>query len=474
MLFYIGLGFLSITLFFVFINAIKGLIRGLKKTIVSLIAVVASAIVAAILTTIICLPEMGIVSDLSEELMSLMATGPMAELLAIREVNDLLSRYLFMIVAPFIFVALYTVLSLIIGIVAGIVAKRVKIGNNAPKVANKLGGLGVGIVCGILVSALILVPVVGIIDIVVSASQVNVGASESHTVDAGDNDLYNAYLVTSGRMFDAFASSEYDGQRVYLREDMKVVLSMATNAGALTGNAAQFGDDQIRALHAIIDETDKSPIWKGAVSGVTSDMSGKWMSGETFMGQEKINAGDLLTPTLDSVLEVMSTSDSTTIIADLNTYADMMEVLVSHGMLAHGDNYELMLTKLSQEGIITKLVAVAETNPRMDAFANEISNLSVRALALSIRVPDVDEEQYDFLMENIAGALNESGDMSDSERQDYVENHIEDLLDDYGVEVGGEASRDIAASLINNLGDEDNLEAEDIDDFFADYSKASK
>ncbi len=473
MLAYISLGFLAITLFFVLINAVKGLIRGLKKTIVSLIAIIASAIVAAILTTIICSPAFGILPSVTEELRNSLATGEMAELFAIKEVDELLTLYLSMVVAPFIFMALYAVLSLVIGIVGGIIAKRIKIGDDLPQVAKRLGGLGVGIVCGIIASTLILMPVVGVLDVVASASQVNVGDANSAT-NTDDSGLYDMYVGTSGWMFDAFASSDYHGERVYLREDLKVVLSIASNAGSLSGDSKQFGDDQVRALHAIVNETDKSPIWKGAVAGVTSDMSRKWLSGKTFMGQEKITAGDLLTPTLDSVLVVMSTADSTTIISDLNTYADMMEVLISHGMLAYADNYELMLTKLSQEGIITKLAAVADANPRMGAFADEISNLSVRALALSICVPGVDDEQYEFLMENIADALNASSDMSNSERQDYVENQMEDMLDDYGVNVGGEASRDIATSLINNLGDDDDLEAEDIDEFLVGYTGTSK
>lgn len=473
MLTYVSFGLLAITLFFVVINSFKGLIRGLKKTIVSLIAIVAAAIISAILTAIICNPDMEIMSTVIEELRSLLASGSLAEIFGIKEIDELVTLYLSMIVAPFVFVVLYTVLSIITGIVGGIIAKCIKAGNRTPQVAKRLGGFGVGIVCGVLVSIIVLVPVVGIVDIVVSVSQDNTVASSS-AVDTDVTVVYDAYVATSGEMFDAFASSDYHGQRVYLREDLKVVLSIASNAMSLMGDQTQFGEDQTRALHAIVDETDKSPIWKGAVAGVSSDMSNKWLSGETFMGQEKMAAGDLLTPTLDSVLEVMSTADSTTIIADLNTYADMMEVFISHGMLAYCDDYELMLTKLSQEGIITKLAAVANENPRMRDFANEISNLGVRALALYICVPDVDEEQYNFLMGDLADALNASSDMSDSERQAYVEGQIEEVLDSYGVNVGGEASRDIAASLINDLGDEDHIEAEDVDEFLVGYTGTSK
>ena len=477
----ISMGLLAVSIIFILINVLKGLIRGIKKTVGTLVAIILSAVIAAIVTAIICNPSSALVHSAMQSLQDLVGDGEIQDIFAIEAIGEAVAHYAAMLVAPFVFLALYTVLSLIVGIVVRILLKFVPPHEKPGALVHRLGGVGVGLVCGILVSSLILMPIVGVLDIVVSVSQSDAMSSMDDTDDefaemfaeAEDNGIFKFYSATSGWMFDSLASTTYNGERIYLKNDIEVIISVVGNIGAIAGDASEFADDQINALYAIIDNLDRSVLLKHTLAGVLSEMASKWVDGETFMGMEKIDAGELLNPVIDTIFEVLSTSDETNIVADLRTFTNILEVLVKHDMLSDSENYENMLTKLSGEGVIAELISVANSNARMSVLSDEITQLSVRALASTIGIPETHDERYNLLMNSIAEILNDSYQMSEERRLEYVEKHVADAFDEYGVEVSGRASEDIAASIIGDLGDIRSLEGSDVREFFMIYAIAN-
>jgi hypothetical protein len=144
-----------------------------------------------------------------------------------------------------------------------------------------------------------------------------------------------------------------------------------------------------------------------------------------------------------------------------------------HDLLTDVTNYESMLSRLAGDGVIAELINVANRNERMSVLSDEITRLSIRALATTIGIPEDENERYDLLMSDIADALNDSYRMREEERLAYVEEHIEDALDEYGVEVDDQVSKDLAASLIADLGKTKSLEGSDTREFFMVYAVAN-
>ncbi len=477
---YISLGLLAVTALIVLINILKGLIRGIKKTIGSLAAIIISAVIAAIITAIICNPSSSVIASAMDAVKGLIGEGELADIFAIEELGEAVNYYIAMVAAPFVFLVLYIVLSLIVAIIVGIVVKFIPPHKKPKAVVHRLGGVGVGLVCGLLVSAILLMPIVGVLNIVVSITDSEImesadGEGElAEIFDGADEDaVYTVYSAGCGWMFDSLASADYNGKRIYLKTDIAVILSVVNNIDALSGDASDFGDEQITALNSIVDNIDKSVLLKHTLAGVLSEMASNWIAGETFLGAEKIDAGELLNPVIDSILGVMATSTEDNIVADMRTLTDILDVFVKHDMLANSDDYAGMLETLSKDGVIAELITVANHNERMSVLSDQITRLSIRALASTIGIPNNADERYDLLMSEIADALNSSASMSDASRSEYVKEKVEDALDKYGVVVDGQAAEHITASIIADLGNNGRLDSSDIKEFFMIYAIAS-
>ena len=207
---YVAYGLLAITALFVIVNLLKGLIRGLKKTIGSLVAIVLSAIIAAIITAFVCTPTSTLMMTLIDFINANVDMGEFGALFSVEEIGEVALYYITMIIAPFFFMAVYAVLSVIMAIVVSIVIKFIPPLGKQRGVAHRLGGLGVGVACGIVASLIIMMPIVGALDLAVSAGEVLLEEQEAEEAQEqpealGDIDL--AELVKDAKENKVFGVS---------------------------------------------------------------------------------------------------------------------------------------------------------------------------------------------------------------------------------------------------------------------------
>lgn len=468
----IGLALIALTALIVLINLIKGLIRGFKKTIGSLIAIAASAVIAFIVTVLICKPSSELTVYLVSQLNALLGEEMSQMLFGIEAVGDVLNYYVVMIIAPFVFLVLYTVLSIILAIVAGIVV-RIMIRKKKPKgVVHRLGGLGVGLVCGLLVSTILLMPVTGLLGVAAEvgnkADPDMLGDEEiAELLESLDEDQVLAiYYTASGWLFDALSTTYFEGDKTSLKSELVAILDIVSNVSALSGE--EFGEAEIDSLNAAVDGLDNSPLVKHAASGLISQMATTWMNGEAFLGIEKIDAGEMLNPIIDSVIGVLATSDKTNIVADLHTLTGILGIFIKHDLMGDSGSDD-MLTTIGKGGVIGELMKEANKNERMSVISDSIAQLSVRALGLTIGIPKDGYERYDDLMSEIADILNDSAYMNEEERYEYVDLHLISALDKYGVDVEDEAVLSITESILDDLGSAGQLDGADVSEFFVIY-----
>lgn len=475
---YISLGLVAITALIVLINLLKGLIRGLKKTIGSLAAIIISAVIAVIVTFIICKPSSPAMVWLMDSIRGLLSEGEIQEIFAIEALGETISYYFSMILAPFVFLVLYIVLSIIVSIIVAIAVKFIPPKEKPAPVIHRLGGLGVGIVCGLLVSAIVLMPVVGVLNTVIDVAGSDTIEIEDDEItqlldEAANDQIFAVYSACCGWMFDSMTSVDFRGERVYLKNDIGVVLAIVGSVEKLSGDTEDFTQEHVDALDHIVDSLDKSPLLKHSISGILSEMASKWVAGEEFLGMEKIDAGELLNPIIDTMIEIISTSNKDNIAEDMHTLIEMLGVFVKHDMLSNTDDYQAMLSTLGREGVITELIDIANKNERMSVLSDQITRLSIRALASTIGIPKNAEEKYNNLMNDIAKSLNDSIGMSEVERFEYCKEHISDSLDKYGVEAEGMALDHITESIIYDLGSKSEVDGETVSEFFIIYAVAA-
>ncbi len=492
---YVPLGLLAITALITVFNLVKGLIRGLKKTIGTLIAIALSAIVAAIVTSVVCSPNSEDMIELMDYLKSLLESDA-------SEANallDAITYYGIMIVKPFFFMVAYSVLSVIFSIIVAIVVKFIPI-LNVEGFAKRLGGLGVGALCGIIVSFILLMPIVGVMDIAVEVAPVLESVEDGEESDApdymedadeytGEEDDFAAMLeeldiggladdptfkifdACSGWMFNSLASVDYDGEKIYLKNEISAIVSSVVAIQELDGEMSEYGEDQIESLNNIIDAIETSPLLRSLVAQIFAEASEQWLEGNEYLGVN-FDSGELLQPLMNKMFEVFATSDKDTIIADLRTMTEMFGVLIDYDILENADDYDAVLDILG-DGAISEMIVTVNKNSRMAPISDEITKLSIRAVASTIGMPEDAEERYDLLMNEISEVLNSSHGMNDDQRLEFVNAGVTQALKDYGVAVNGEAADNIARSIIDDLGSEYDLTGDDISEFFMIYAIAA-
>ena len=477
----ISLGIVLVAALIILIGAGIGVLRGLKKTIASFIAVVLSFVLALAGTLILCSPETGILSAIVGAVKGYIPLEDFADIVDAAGIENLVVYYASMFLSPLVFFVIFLVAFLILSIIAMIVVRFIARKKDFSKVTKRLGGLGLGFVCGVIVSMLVLMPVVGLLDIGAKVGETKkldadlVGAEISGLLeDASDDVVLKALDIYCGWIYDGLSSANFKGEVVSLDEDVVAVVGVLTEIENLAADEEGFGQTQIDALNGIIDSIDESPMLRDTLASVLSEMAAKWLDGEEFLGVSKIDGGEMLNPVIDKILGVIAESDKDNISADMKTLTGILELFVEHKMFEHSGDYKEMLSILGGEGVISDLIKVTNANPRMSFISDEITKLSVRALSSTIGIPEDADERYDLLMNAIAESLNNTKNMSAAERLDRVEADVAEALADYGVEVEGQASRDIAKSILNDLGNAENVTGDDVSEFFLVYAIAEQ
>lgn len=479
---YVPIGLLTTVAVIVFFNVIKALIRGFKKTIGTLIAIVISAVVAAIITFVICKPDSSVVIMLMDLLKDILPEGEIASLFEVDGISGAATYYAVMLIAPIFFTVVYSVLSIIFAIIVAIIVSFIPPHEKPGAVLHRLGGMGVGLVCGLLVVVILMMPAVGMLKAVSTLD------AEQLKTESGDTDdlvilVQGIHDITAdpifvaldkagcGPLYDLFASAEFEGEKVYLSKDLGVILGMLDDVKTLEGDIADYDDTQINALRSIVSEMEASPLLKDTVASLFATAAQKWVNGEAFIGIEKFSAGELFDPVIDGLLAILATSEKETISDDLNTMIDIFAIVIDSGILKEDGDYQAMLKKLG-DGVISDLLVAINKNSHMSPLSDEITTLSIRALATTLGLPENADEQYNKLMTDIADILQTTSVMSKEERVDAVHSELCDVLDEYGVEISGEAARNVTESVLADLGDATEITSADIEEFFIVYGIA--
>lgn len=504
-----ALGFVAFVI--VLINVLKGVSRGLTKTVGSLVAVVLSAVTSLILTMVLCSPTSGAVNWLLSTVME-GADGSLSELMGIEELSTTFAYYFAMIVSPFFFTVCFCFCSIIFAIIVAILLKFVPVfkslrakervledGEKKAKLKPRfrLAGAGVGLVCGYLVSVMVLTPIVGTLSTVTSIPYDEIMGSEEaeendeeteYYVDEEEDDYYedngvdedeemieffetaNGYVnifmnAGCGPIYNLLASADFNGERIYLNKDLGVFIElfMVLDDAGNTLDGSKLNQSHVDAIRSLVEHVEASPLLQNTVAGVFSTACTNWNEGNSFMGMEKINTGDLVSPVSNELINVLSTTTYETVESDLDTMVDVFESLVNSHILDEKE-YDKMLIMLGEEGgLLDQLEEVLHNNSRMDKVAEEVSMLSVRAMASHL---NVDTEEYNVLVSDIATSLNKYGNMNEEDKRSNVEADLKTAFDDYGVKVEGQAFDDIVDDVMEEFDGRTDVTDAEISDYF--------
>ena len=492
-------------------GAVLGILLGFKRSLAALIAIVFSAIDSLILTFLLITPSSGVVRWLiglvADGVGSLNATA--GEILAVDAVVNAIAYYFAMITAPIFFLAVFAVLALIFVALFMLISSfipvlRKKPGKKKRKkivvdefgesveveikysrvkycsgVLYHLGGVFVGAICGLLVMSLCLFPITGSLEIVEGAvdkvptealDSLGVGDTVSSLpVPVQDDFNYMSLYdyVGCGIVYDLFTSTYVGNERVTLSNEMDVIGDVAASVLKLDLNFKKFNESHVEAARDVVETLDRSALLRETISGILAVAAEE----DGIINADVIGSNKILTPVIEELLNVASTSNKDTIIADLTTIVDVLDILVESEVINNTSNYKLMLEKFG-DGVVARLLIAVNSNERMRPVADEITMLSIRALAAELGVPADSAERYDLLMKEIAYVLNSTKGLGEADRLNSVTNELEEVFANYGIELKEAALEHVAKGLLADIGNKNTVSASDVTEFFAIYDLA--
>lgn len=479
-----------IALIIVAVGVIIGVVNGLKRSLASLISVVIAALASTVITLFLCDPS----SSLMQMLLgyatdAVSSLGELAgEIVAIDELVSLVANYASMIISPVFFLIVFALIAMIASVILNTVLSfipvlRRKSRKNPksvlPKLAYHLGGMVVGAVTGLIVAVLAIFPVVGVADIAENAvckvpDEVIEKFGLTETLESLPVEIKSEHkvmqyfdFVGSGFLFDTFASANVDGERRTLRQEVDVIADIALDVLDLDFNAEGLNDSHVEVAKKVVKDLDRSVMLRGAVAGVVSTLS----QNESIVTPELVNSNEMLTPIIEELILVVSTTDKDTVIADLTTVVDVAGILVESNILNESD-YNAILGKIG-DGLVSDLLIAVTANSRMHPVADEITVLSIRVLATELGVHADENERYDNLMQSISAVLNDSRELAAEERRAKIIKDLDTVMDNYGVKIEGAALENVVDGLVADFGEKETVTETDVTEFFMIYNVAN-
>lgn len=454
---YISLGLLGVLGLFAIISALIGLGRKLKKTIGSTVVIVLSAVIAFIITALAFGPSSSLLGSGADALANALHDSDFADIIGLESVSGALSTYACMILSPFIFILLFLLIRLVLGIVMRIVIKFIPILNNIPKVASRLGGLGVGLINGILLCMIIFMPLLGTVGIVNNVMDTMVENGTANGEDIEDAEIVLDAVVEDGAggvmyncskfLYNGLTSTKYNGEKVNLEEEISVVLTMS---GDIT--SASEDDIMVVAVDSVYYGVEKSPIIRSFAAELVAKMSDAWNKGETFLGMSKPDLDDKIDPVIDALLEIFATETDKTITADLECVNNFLQVADKHGIIGTELDTDKLIDKFSKEGVLEELIHTLDGNDRMVAVIDEVNFLVVRIFADELDMPENSDEFYDNLISDLNGIMAEYRlgfiDRAEAKKK------ILDTLERYAIDPSSNESDSFAENLLDSALDE--------------------
>lgn len=266
-----------------------------------------------------------------------------------------------------------------------------------------------------------------------------------------------------GPLYNAFASAKFEGERVYLKDDVHTLMELInTISNVETSDDDKLSHSHTEMLRDVIGYVDRSALLRNTVAGIFATASESWQNGEEFLGIDKIEGGDLMGPVVDELLKTLSTTTSKTVTSDINAMIGSFEVMIDSGIL-EDMTYSTMLKELGKEnGVLDQMVAVLNQNKRMNNVAAEVSQLSTRALASHLN-----SQGYGTLMTDLAQSLNANSGMSGDEKREAIRNQMDAAFRKNQIDIQGKALDDVVDGFIAEFEGESYVTDTQITNYFA-------
>ncbi len=397
-----------------------------------------------------------------------------------------------LLAAPILFVIVFLVIRFVIAMVMWIVERFVPVlkERSALYLTMPLGALN-----GILIAVVTLIPLCGFMAF---GSELLDTLDETHTletetvqeilpieIDAEDvealaDGLGSHPLVTvvhgtvGGPVFNALTTAKLDatathGKTVELCLETELC-GLATVAGHAMQAVDSFGGEDYTAedkeiLFEMADSMFESEWVSMLVTDALVAMSESWLNNETFMDMKRPALDASLNPTVNRVLEVLSSETVETLEEDIHIILDVVGDLMVNDILVDAEDYTTLVQRMGKDSLLTALLGKLDANPRLHTLSVELKNLSIRLVTNMLGADLLESGQYDGMMENVATSLTDALDLPAEERDAVIIESIRENFSEEGYDVPDDVALEMSNKMIDELGEDGEITADELKEY---------
>ena len=404
-----------------------------------------------------------------------------------------------LLAAPLVFVILFILICLILRIVAGIVLRIFFKKDKQFRLPGFLIGLGNGVVIGLV----LLVPLTCLLTSVggIAGTFFGTGADRSsliqdaldetttvrirNTVDeVNDNFMLKAVNTLAGKpVMSMIGSPKIEvggegGTRTVAFNLNDLLGGFAETAGYALLAADDVGTYQdthemTDGIKASIDRAFDSAIqseWltQTLAEGVSS-ISKSWRSGEDFYSLACPETADFLQPSVNKLLDILSTETGDRLVGDLSTVKQILYMLCDNHLIMDDHTVNEVMAKLYNDGLLDSILGLIEQNEHLKPLAGEYKELGFRVLSHVLEKDALESGTYDEAFDEIVPALNDVLDKTPEEREVIIRDAVQTAFVDYDIEVPDELAVSVAEELIATAGADGEITRDEILDFLVSH-----
>ena len=396
-----------------------------------------------------------------------------------------------LVIMPVAFVACFLIISSAMVIVHKIICTLCGFRSHRNSTATRLLGMLLGLVQGVAVAGILLMPVIGVGGMAKDAvAQLNEKApNESITVSCNngyntyvksvnENYVVNAYRTLGiNTLYESIATIDIDGEDTNMTELLPSGVTVAYNAARLKGaDVKNLTPENEAAIKAIIDAVNSSKYVSSVLSETTRSLAYAYANGNL-----NIPIDEKFSSIIYTTAEIFHTSDSTNIKGDLDTLSEVFFILSRDGVFnSIGGGSDAMvdvLVKRDANGntTVSRIVDTINKNERTKPLVTLFTKLSVSVMSEQIGVSDEVFTTYDNIKNSLNSDVLTIDKNSYATEEEYVaevSNALDTTLKNNKIELEKDIVDTMAQYVADNFSEVNEITDEQVSDIILYYYDA--
>lgn len=493
--------FVGIVVLLGIIGAFKGFSRGISRQVVRSLTVLASGVISYVLTKLTYTKiserlEGKTVADI-ERFLRVKGVLPEAQTLGwlhefdVDTLELIFAAPMSLIIMPILFVICFTVISSAMLIVHGILSALFGFKKHRNNFFTRLLGMGLGLIQGVAVAGLLLMPVIGIGSSVSdSVTIVNEESPESESA-AMLSEKYDAYFASTVEnpifslyekygiklLYTKIATVDINGAYTNMTHILPDAAKIASEASGLKGaDFKNLTPENEASIDKILDTVSGSDYLTSVLAGSVNAVSHAYTNGAF-----NLNLSEPFKSVIDSAVSIFHTSDKTNVNSDIGTIKNVFFILSRDGVLnsfdAGSDAMLDALTKKDQSGetTVNRIVNTINSNERTKPLVTLMTRLSVTVMSQKAGISEDAHTTYD----NIKASINEDilsiNEEDFATREEYVAEvslALDNTLKENSITLEKEIVDTMAQYVADNYSDIDEITDDEANDIILSYYDA--